>query len=241
MFSSKERPIKHFTNNIGLLLSTICENKVIGLNIKTDDEKLTPSFENAIVLWSLEKIDPRLPSKVKKDYGHQMTGDTTLKDVQPIIFENISNMLDDLEQTQVTKGFAAQSFDDEASINYISTRNKDKNKQSRPFVPTQKRGSFRPPFPNKGLPGRAVNKGNNSTEMKFCRICSLAGSDSRVFTSHEIGNCTRLTMRDLESLRNSLVLNGIVTDEEPEQPTYSLQPGWDDKEAAQLQSSTDSD
>ena len=49
----------------------------------TDDEKLTPSFENAIVLWSLEKIDARLPSKVKKDYGHQMTGDTTLKDVQP--------------------------------------------------------------------------------------------------------------------------------------------------------------
>ena len=78
--------------------------------------------------------------------------------------------------------------------------------------------------------------------MKFCRICSLAGSDSRVFTSHEIGNCTRLTMRDLESLRNSLVLNGIITeDADPEQPTYSLQPGWDDKEAAQLQDSTESD
>ena len=37
-----------------------------------EDEKLSPSFENAIVLWSLDKIDPRLPSKVKKDYGHQM-------------------------------------------------------------------------------------------------------------------------------------------------------------------------
>ena len=58
----------------------------------------------------------------------------------------------------------------------------------------------------------------------------------------EIGNCTRLTMRDLESLRNSLVLNGIITeDADPEQPTYSLQPGWDDKEAAQLQDSTESD
>lgn len=40
----------------------------------TEDEQLSPSFENAIVLWTLEKIDPRLPSKVKKDYGHQMTG-----------------------------------------------------------------------------------------------------------------------------------------------------------------------
>ena len=65
----------------------------------TEDEVLTPSFENAIVLWSLEKIDPRLPKKVKKDYGHQMTGDTTLKDLQPVIFDNIPNMLEDLEQT----------------------------------------------------------------------------------------------------------------------------------------------
>ena len=70
----------------------------------------------------------------------------------------------------MTKAFAAQSIDDEASINYISIRNKDKNKQSRPFIPTQKRGSSHPPFPNRGPPGRAVNKGNNSTEMKFCRI-----------------------------------------------------------------------
>ena len=208
----------------------------------TEDEKLTPSFENAIVLWSLEKIDPRLPSKVKKDYGHQMTGNTTLKDVQPIIFENISNMLEDLEQSQISKAFAAQSLDGEPTMNYISARSKDKNKQQRPFTYSQKRGVSRPPFSNRTLPGRAVVKSSDSNGMKFCRICSLAGSDSRVFTSHEIGNCTRLTMRDLESLRNSLVLNGIITeDADPEQPTYSLQPGWDDKEAAQLQDSTESD
>ena len=35
-------------------------------NTLADDEQLSPSFENAIVLWSLEKIDARLPAKVKK-------------------------------------------------------------------------------------------------------------------------------------------------------------------------------
>ena len=54
-----------------------------------EDEKLSPSFENAIVLWALEKIDPRLPSKVKKNYGYQMTGNMTLRDIQPVVFENI--------------------------------------------------------------------------------------------------------------------------------------------------------
>ena len=209
----------------------------------TEDEVLTSSFENAIVLWSLEKIDPRLPKKVKKDYGHQMTGDTTLKDLQPVIFDNIPNMLEDLEQTQIAKAFATSTLtDDEATINAISTRSKDKFRQSRPFTQYQRRGSTRPPFPNKGTPGKAVVRGSSSQDVKFCRICSLAGSDPRVFNSHEIGNCTRLTMRDLDSLRQSLVLNGIITEEdEPEQPIYSLQPGWDDKEAAQIQSPSDSD
>jgi len=64
----------------------------------TEDEKLSPSFENAIILWTLEKIDPRLPAKVKRDYGHQMTGNITLKDVQPVVFENITTMLEDLRQ-----------------------------------------------------------------------------------------------------------------------------------------------
>ena len=54
-----------------------------------EDKKLSPSFENAIVLWALEKIDPRLPSKVKKNYGYQMTGNMTLRDIQPVVFENI--------------------------------------------------------------------------------------------------------------------------------------------------------
>ena len=61
--------------------------------ILPEDEKLSPTFENAIVLWSLDKIDPRLPAKVKRNYGHQMTGNVTLHDVQPVIFEHIDNML----------------------------------------------------------------------------------------------------------------------------------------------------
>ena len=46
-------------------------------------------------------------------------------------------------------------------------------------------------------------------------------------------------MRDLESLRKNLVLNGIIATEEEEnlEPKYSLQPGWDDEEANHLHQS----
>ena len=49
------------------------------------------------MLWALERIDPRLPKKVKKNYGHQMVGDNCLVSLQPTIFQNIKNMLDELD------------------------------------------------------------------------------------------------------------------------------------------------
>ena len=198
----------------------------------TADEALSPSFENAIVLWALEKIDPRLPGKVKKNYGHQMTGDVTLKDIQPIVFEHIHLLLEELEQTQqLSNAFSSQTLDeDQPHLNAFSIR-KNINNRNTQIATKQTRFS-----------GRARNMFNNRSSGrgsagKFCRICNLAGSDARIFTSHEIGNCSRLTMRDLESLKNSLVLNGMITQEEyePEQPQYILQPGWDDVEAEQLQ------
>ena len=55
------------------------------------DETLSPSFEDAIVLWALEKINPRLPAKVRKDYEHRLSGDTYLVDLQPTIFQSIQD------------------------------------------------------------------------------------------------------------------------------------------------------
>ena len=204
--------------------------------VLTEDEKLSPSFENAIILWSLEKIDPRLPLKVKKNYGHQMTGNVTLKDIQPVIFENITLMLEELDQLETTKAFAAQSSDDPPCLNAMSFRG---NK----FKPANARGraSFRGGFQSRSSNSGRIGSKPSSSE-KFCRLCNLAGSDPKVYTSHEIGQCSRLSIRDMESLKNAMVLNGMITlcDEEPPstEPTCVLQPGWDDEEASSYQESS---
>ena len=62
-----------------------------------EDETISSSFESTIVLWSLEKIDPRLPARVAKLYGHQMTGNKTLVDLQSTIFQDIPAILLDLD------------------------------------------------------------------------------------------------------------------------------------------------
>ena len=202
----------------------------------TEDEKLSPSFDNAIVLWSLEKIDPRLPPKVKRNYGHQMTGNTTLKDIQPIIFENIDNMLDDLEISETSKAFSIQSLDDTVNLHALNRVNYKRNYNQSGAKQRGARDSFIPrSFKNK------TRVSNNATtpSNKYCRICNLAGSDRKVYTSHEIGQCSRLSARDFESLRDALVLNGMVVlpEEDQQEPSYQLHPGWDDAEAEQLQHS----
>ena len=191
------------------------------------DEKLSPSFENAIVLWSLEKIDSRLPLKVKKNYGHQIMGNVTLKDVQPTIFENIDNMLDELDTTHATKLFAAQTLDETPDLCAVNLQKKQ-NRNNPRFKPNQ-RDNFRgKPF-NK-TPSAVRNK--TSTSGKFCRICNLAGSSPSVYTSHEIGTCSRLSIRDFESIRDAMVLNGLATvaESDNEQPSFQPQPGWDENE-----------
>ena len=199
--------------------------------VLTEDEKLSPSFENAIILWSLEKIDPRLPAKVKKNYGHQMTGDVTLKDIQPVVFENIPGMIDELDQAQTAKAFAVQSLEDDTSLNAVNFQNRSKA-QPRMF---NQRKPVRDRQPFSLSRNNQVQKQTAklpSISNKFCRICSLAGSSPQVYLSHEIGDCGRLSAKDLDSLKNSMMLNGIIDipSQEPEldEPSFDPQPGWDD-------------
>ena len=114
-----------FINNLRKQGDVVCYKNNLTL---LEDEKLTRTFENAIVLWALDKIDPRLPAKVKRNYGHQMTGNKTLCDVQPVIFEHIDSMLEELKQSQTSKLLASQSLADCVDLQAINTQNKNSRK-----------------------------------------------------------------------------------------------------------------
>ena len=150
--------------------------------VLTEDEKLSPSFENAIILWSLEKIDPRLPAKVKKNYGHQMHGDVTLKDIQPVVFENITNMLEELDQLQAVKAFASDTLDDDnLALNAVNVRNRQKYSNRGLF--NRGRGNLRTNVRGRGFNNSRFVKNQNSTSSnKFCHICNLAGSDPQIYS-----------------------------------------------------------
>ena len=74
------------------------------------DETVSPTFEETIVLWCLEKIDPRLPTHVNKTFSHLMTGHTTLKDLQIQIFQHIGSMIQDLDDIEANRATTFRIF-----------------------------------------------------------------------------------------------------------------------------------
>ena len=150
--------------------SAICDNmkskghKIGYLNNKElkADEEISPTFEETIVLWCLEKIDTRLPMHVSKTFGHQMTGNTTLKDLQVQIFQRIPSMINDLNDAEANRASALN-----ASV---------------PIYESYQDSSL--------AAGRVQNKTwKPKRKNPFCRICKTAGRPPAVYESHYPSSC----------------------------------------------------
>ena len=54
------------------------------------DEILTPTFEDIVLLWCLEKVDSSFPGKIRKNFGEQINSGTPLKELEIEIFKYLS-------------------------------------------------------------------------------------------------------------------------------------------------------
>ena len=61
------------------------------------DEKLTPSFKDVIVMWALEKIDPRL-LKVRRVYDHRLGENSTFSTFSAKIFQAVPIMIEEMDK-----------------------------------------------------------------------------------------------------------------------------------------------
>ena len=77
----------------------------------SEDEKISPTFESAIMIWALEKLDARLPPKVQKDFGFRMEGNTTLIDLQTAIFQAVPGMIEELDTNTELRAVQAEEDD----------------------------------------------------------------------------------------------------------------------------------
>ena len=68
----------------------------------TEDEELTPSLENFVVLTWLRLIHPELPKVVKQRYGTELRS-RTLATIKPEISQALSSLLDEINATESAK------------------------------------------------------------------------------------------------------------------------------------------
>jgi hypothetical protein len=76
-----------------------------------DDEIISPTFEEVIILWFLEKVDNKFPERVKASFGDQILAGVTVTDLQEDIFQYLS------------KDFNHQGFSTPARSNRVCDSN----------------------------------------------------------------------------------------------------------------------
>ena len=71
-------------------------------DVTTEDEELTPTLENFIVLTWLKVIHPELPKLVKQRYGTELRS-RALASIKPEIFQAFTSLLDEIRTANDAK------------------------------------------------------------------------------------------------------------------------------------------
>ena len=231
-------PVGFYNNYRSLILGNLAKR---GDEIKwkktnlTQDEKLSPSHEDLILLNVLTLIHPKLPAYIKEHYGHKLGQTMRLMDFKTEILTKAKQYIADIENPQLS---AVPNFSTPPpEINYIQTR---------PF-----QRSYRQPFPQQGYRPRFSNprpqftprysnprNSNPASLPPFCRICHLAGLPRTIYTNHYLGDaqCRTLSQKDKQQLasRTSGQLGAVSVEEEPEEDDIAAEYGYTSEEFAQV-------
>ena len=154
----------------------------------TEDEKLTPSLLNFILFYTLEKIDARIPAKVKDKWGHILDGDKCLHDLKDVILKAVPEILTKFD-----------SKDAELNAFNASGRKQAQNSQL-----------------NRNKISSYNSYGSRRGNAKFCRLCQASGCSKRIFTSHNVSECQRWSRKDVQELRVMILDMQVDPNEYPD-------------------------
>ena len=153
-----------------------------------EDEKLTPTLLNFILYYTLEKIDARIPSKVKDKWGHILDDNKCLHDLKDVILKAVPEMVAKLDSKDAELN-AFNSYGRKQTQNYQSTR---------------------------GRPSSYGQYSNKRGNAKFCRLCQASGCSRRIFTSHNVSECQRWSRKDVQELRVMILDMQVDPNEYPD-------------------------
>ena len=178
-------------------------------DIMEADEKMGPSQEDTVVLWTLEKIDPRLPAMVARNYEHRLDKTTHLVDLATTIFQQVPAMLEALEREA---GLAAMvssaailphgpSQEEVLTLNAFYPRGRGGGGRGASTRGGSSRGNQPRISPVTGRPWT----------VKMCRLCEEKQKSPAVVASHNTAECDSLSKSDKRAMLAALQAMDLTT------------------------------
>ena len=201
---------------IGDNLRRTGDNDLTGAKL-TANEKISPTFNDYIILTALHNIDPRLPAKVKQDFEARLTQPGTyLSDIQTSVFQAIPSMLAflnreaDLSAMTAAHSINIQPRPQDAHLNAMSGPYQNRN-QGRSFRGGRGSGGF-------GRGQRGGSSRGRPTD-KYCKVCKVAGKPPVVYSSHWTSECGFFTNSDRKNLHAQLSAMSFEEEQDGSQET----------------------
>ena len=175
--------------------------------IPTEDEEMTPSLENMVVLLWLKLIHKDLPRLVKQHYGTELRSQT-LASIKPEISQALDSLLDELRSAEDARIMRSSSFFTSQRRPDTSWRQHDLTQQHR-NPPT-----LRPP--RRTIPSCVLCKEAGRQSAHYLSKCPhLPAADKRFFAKARAIAALDEEMTDLE-------IEEPVLEDDPSNPQFSL-------------------
>ena len=178
-------------------------------DIMPADETMGPSQEDTVVLWTLEKIDPRLPAMVARNYEHRLDKTTHLIDLATTIFQQVPAMLEALNREA---GLAAM-VSSAAILPYEPLQ--EENPTLNAFFPRGRggggRGGGARGGSSRGNQPRISPVTGRPWTVKMCRLCEDKKKSPAVVASHNTAECDSLSKSDKRAMLAALQAMDLST------------------------------
>ena len=234
-------PIGFYNNYRSLIIGNLAKKSTViqwkGETMK-EDERLSPSHEDLILLNVLQLIHPKLPTFIREQYAHKMGLDRRLMDFKTEILTKAKHYIQEIETPQA----ANIETNEDLQCNYSSTQQprnfgrsnwKSQNYQRRPQQSNYQR---QPQQSNYQKPTTSFQ--SSGQPPPFCRICQVSGLSRTIYTSHYLGEatCPSLSSKDKQLLTSRITQQlGAVSLDDNEEDSIAKEYGDDQEDLQQLQ------
>ena len=227
-------PIGFYNNYRSLMMGNLGKT---GDNIQwqsktlTEDEKLSPTMEDLILLNVLSLLHPKLPAYVKELYAHKIGQSKRIMDFKSDILSKAKQYMEEIEENnpQVSQLNVQQESQEseqdteQPSCNYTNTRQPRQRYSRGPFRPSARP---RPQPPQQSFQQRQTQYRSNLPP--FCRLCQLSNKPRHIFTSHYVGDneCPSMSNTDKTQLfqRATAQLANMQPEEDDIAAEYGYEP-----------------